>query len=128
MITIDYLTAAMFLLTVLAVYACEALIFWLKLRKMRPAQSETYADKLVEHEFKIEQLMMKIQSLQCEFESQVTQIPVEEVTAVSEEQNYALAIKLAQQGADVTQLMAACSLSRAEADLIVAIYRGVYKG
>ncbi|WP_410498781.1 DUF2802 domain-containing protein [Chitinibacter sp. S2-10] len=45
-----------------------------------------------------------------------------------EETLYAKAIRMAQAGADASQLIMECGLSRAEADLIVAIYRGVYKG
>jgi len=36
---------------------------------------------------------------------------------------YAMAIRLAQKGADAPELAAACGISRGEADLIVAIYR-----
>ncbi|WP_373975202.1 DUF2802 domain-containing protein [Chitinibacter sp. SCUT-21] len=44
------------------------------------------------------------------------------------ENTYARAIVLAQQGFSPEDLIVDCGLSRAEAELIVTIYRGAYKG
>ncbi len=53
---------------------------------------------------------------------------VSESESIQAESAYSLAIELAKKGADAATLVKECGLSRAEADLIVAIYHGVYKG
>ncbi|WP_348945366.1 DUF2802 domain-containing protein [Chitinibacter sp. FCG-7] len=70
-------------------------------------------------------MAQKIEAIHSgEFES----YEVQGVESVQPESAYSLAIELAKKGAHAESLVKECGLSRAEADLIVAIYHGVYKG
>lgn len=129
MITLDYLTAASLLIIVILIYGLEAFFFWYKTRKISLVSSG------LEHVEQLKQLqsdldVLKIRLAALEHKANDSELPGQDIIdeSVDEQSAYANAIKLAQQGVDAAKLVSQCGLSRAEADLIVAIYRGVYKG
>ncbi|WP_035852293.1 DUF2802 domain-containing protein [Deefgea rivuli] len=120
---------------VLSFYVVELFFFWL-----RHGRKSKSSDGLALLQAQIDELRQELslskvrmaalaaQLLPSNFDenaippSLITTLPVE-INASSAESPYAQAIRLAQQGADATEVAAVCGISRGEADLIVAIYR-----
>lgn len=114
---------------VLFVYVAEAVMFLLKLRKIRPSSSNTDTKVLQQQ---IDDLALRFDSLQ---QSLLTPLPPPDVPKVVDPavvapapvrdtpSAYGRAIELARQGLDPDSLAVQCGISRGEAELIIALHR-----
>ncbi|WP_273428023.1 DUF2802 domain-containing protein [Chitinibacter tainanensis] len=124
-ITLDLPSAALLLLLVVLVYMAEVLWFWWKLRRQTSWQE--LAGQVQELQEEVQFLKVRLSAMQAAAQP-LAEPELAPAPAAQAESSYNQAIRMAQLGADADALMVECQLSRAEADLIVAIYRGVYKG
>lgn len=114
---------------VLFVYVAEAVMFLLKLRKIRPSSNNMDTTVLQQQ---LDQLALRLDSLQ---QSILVSTPPQTVRQVADPvvvapppvrdapSAYGKAIELARQGLDPDRLAAQCSISRGEAELIIALHR-----
>ncbi|QLG87402.1 DUF2802 domain-containing protein [Chitinibacter bivalviorum] len=113
-------------------YVAELLFMWFRHRKNTPPHIVQDSSARIEAlEQEIELLKIRVAAISAmprvnnPSSSQIDELSD---AAESGDSLYAQAIRMAQSGADAPKLVDECGLSRAEADLIVAIYHGVYKG
>jgi hypothetical protein len=114
---------------VLFVYVAEAVMFLLKLRKISPSSNNMDTTVL---QLQIDDLVLRLDVLQQSLLAPVPSsnaqkaadpIIVAPAPARDAPSAYGKAIELARQGLDPDSLAAQCSISRGEAELIIALHR-----
>lgn len=111
------------------VYVAEAVMFLLKLKKIRPSQSavdlspiQSQIDNLSERLDLLQQsvAVLAVRPVERQEPVSIAEIapPVREAPSA-----YSKAIELARQGLDPDSLAQRCSISRGEAELIIALHR-----
>jgi hypothetical protein len=117
----------------LSFYILELLFFWWRHgRGKGREQIDTLKQEVSELQHELGTIKVRLAALAAQWPD--PNLPTEEspanvsATAVPSETPYARAIRLAKSGVDANELVAICSISRGEADLIVAIYRSAERG
>jgi hypothetical protein len=112
-------------------YVAELYFIWLRNKKNNTIMGSDLAGKLQQLEDEIAFLKIQLAGLSSvQSALNATQQPSDVSVSpdAQKDSSYSQAIQLAKNGSNANQLMSKCGLSLAEAELIVAIYRGVYKG
>ena len=115
-------------LVLILLYVVEVFLFLYKQKKNAKELETKYTHiELVNLKEELEIIKVRVSALSASISSVANNVPenlkVNFSATSKEESAYAHAIRLAQKGADATELAAACGISRGEADLVVAIYR-----
>lgn len=116
------------------VYVAEAVMFLLKLKKIRPASSvvdlsaiQRQIDGLAAHVDLLQQSLSKLAAQpvsQPEFDKPPAPAVMPAASPTRDTPSaYGKAIELAKQGLDPDSLASQCSISRGEAELIIALHR-----
>lgn len=122
-------------IVVLSFYVVELFFFWLRHGRKHKSTSnfEDLQSQIDELRQELASSKVKIAALAAQLQSNDFSVPAVDSTSdqfdaifaptSSADTPYAQAIRLAQKGAQASELAASCGISRGEADLIVAIYR-----
>jgi hypothetical protein len=117
----------------LSFYVLELLFFWWRHgRGKGQEQIDTLKQEINELQHELSTIKVRLAVLAAQWPD--PNLSSEEPTAIvsptasTSETPYARAIRLAKNGVDANELVTICSISRGEADLIVAIYRSAERG